>query len=67
MTGPSVPIHVDNTVLEQVPIVAVTPAIGADTVSFGIDCNEDDLQSGTHYDFISLTAVALSAKLQSMP
>jgi hypothetical protein len=61
ITSSSVPIFVDSSFLEQVPLVAVTPVIGADTVSFGIDCNEDDLQGGIHYDFISLTAVALSA------
>ncbi len=35
--------------------------IGAASVSFGIDCNEDDLAGGIHCDFISLISVALSA------
>jgi hypothetical protein len=61
LTSSSVPIFVDNTFLEQVPLVAVTSVIGPDSVSFGIDCNEDDIAGGIHYDFISLTAVALSA------
>jgi hypothetical protein len=60
VTGSSVSIFVDSTFLEQVPLVVVTPVIGADSVSFGIDCNEDDLAGGIHYDFISPTAVALS-------
>lgn len=60
ITSSSVSIFVNNTTLGQVPLAIVTPVIGADSVSFGIDCNEDDLAGGIHYDFISLTAVALS-------
>ncbi len=60
VTSSSVSIFVNNTTFGQVPLVIVTPVIGADSVSFGIDCDEDDLAGGIHYDFISLTAVALS-------
>jgi hypothetical protein len=59
--GSSVAIVATSDSLEQVPLVAVTAVVGADSVSFGIDCNEDDLAGGIHYDFISLSAVVLSA------
>jgi hypothetical protein len=62
ITGSTVEIAVDNNTLEQVPLMIVTPVIGPDSVSFGIDCNQEALGGGIRYDFISLTAVALSDK-----
>jgi hypothetical protein len=60
ITGSTVEIFTNNTTLEQVPLMIVTPVIGPDSVSFGIDCNQEALGGGIRYDFISLTAVALS-------
>ena len=57
----TVEIFTDNTTLAQVPLVAVTTVIDPADVSFGIDCNEETIAGGIHYDFISLVAVVLSA------
>ncbi len=54
-------IFTNNTTLAQVPMMIVTPLIGADSVSFGINCNQEAVAGGLHYDFISLAAVALSS------
>jgi hypothetical protein len=56
-----VEIFTNNTTLAQVPMMIVTPLIGADSVSFGINCNQEAIGGGIHYDFISLAAVALSS------
>jgi hypothetical protein len=61
IAGSSVEIFTDDHTLEQVPMMIVTPVIGADDVSFGIDCNQEALGGGIRYDFVSLAAVALSA------
>jgi hypothetical protein len=61
--GSSVAIVADPNSLEQVPLVTVTSTVGADSVSFGIDCDQDNTHganTGIHYDFISLAAVVLS-------
>jgi hypothetical protein len=60
LTGSSVEIFTNQNTLSQVPLMAVTPVIGADSVSFGIDCNQEAIAGGIRYDFISLEAVALS-------
>jgi hypothetical protein len=60
ITGSSVEIFTNDTTLAQVPLMIVTPVIGPDSVSFGIDCNQEALGGGIRYDFISLTAVGLS-------
>ena len=60
ITGSSVEIFTDNNTLSQIPLMIVTPVIGADSVMFGIDCNQEAIAGGIHYDFISLEAVALS-------
>jgi hypothetical protein len=61
ITGSSVEIYTNENTLQQVPLMIVTPVIGADSVSFGIDCNQEAIAGGIRYDFISLAAVALSA------
>jgi hypothetical protein len=61
IAGSSIEIYTNNQTLAQVPLMAVTPVIGADTVSFGINCNQEAVAGGIHYDFISLEAVALSS------
>jgi len=61
LTGTTVEIYTDQHTLAQVPLMIVTPVVGADSVSFGIDCNQEAIGGGIRYDFISLTAVALSA------
>jgi hypothetical protein len=61
ITGSSVEIYTNQNTLQQVPLMIVTPVIGADSVSFGIDCNQEAIAGGIRYDFISLAAVALSA------
>jgi hypothetical protein len=61
IAGSTVEIVTNQNTLEQVPLMIVTPVIGADSVSFGIDCNQEAIAGGIRYDFISLTAVALSA------
>ena len=60
IAGSSVEIYTNNNTLQQVPLMAVTPVIGAASVSFGIDCNQEAVAGGIRYDFISLEAVALS-------
>ncbi len=60
ITGSSVEIYTNQNTLQQVPLMTVTPVIGPDTVSFGIDCNQEAIAGGIRYDFISLEAVALS-------
>jgi hypothetical protein len=60
ITGSTVEIYTNNNTLQQVPLMAVTPVIGAASVSFGIDCNQEAVAGGIRYDFISLEAVALS-------
>ena len=62
ITGSAVEIATTANDLEQVPLMAVTPVIGADTVMFGINCNQENTHGGgIRYDFISLDAVALSS------
>jgi len=61
VSGSTVEIFTNSTTLAQVPLMIVTPVIGADTVAFGIDCNQEAIAGGIRYDFVSLTAVALSA------
>jgi len=60
ITGSSVEIYTNNNTLQQVPLMIITPVIGAASVSFGIDCNQEAVAGGIRYDFISLEAVALS-------
>ena len=60
VTSSSVSIFVNNTTFGQVPLVIVTPVIGG---GFGLVRNRlrrGRPRGGIHYDFISLTAVALS-------
>jgi hypothetical protein len=61
ITGSTVEIFTNGSTLAQVPLMIVTPVIGADTVSFGINCNQEAIAGGIRYDFISLDAVALSS------
>jgi hypothetical protein len=56
----SAEIYTNQNVLQQVPLMIVTPVIDAASVSFGIDCNQEAIAGGIRYDFISLEAVALS-------
>jgi hypothetical protein len=60
IAGSSVEIFTDDHTLAQVPLMIVTPVIGADTVSFGVNCNQEAIGGGIRYDFVSLDAVALS-------
>jgi hypothetical protein len=60
ITGSSVEIFTNQNTLTQVPLMIVTPVIGAGSVMFGIDCNQEPIAGGIRYDFISLEAVALS-------
>jgi len=60
ITGSSVEIYTDQSTLQPVPLMAITPVIGADSVMFGIDCNQEAIAGGIRFDFISLEAVALS-------
>ena len=60
ITGSTVEIFTNSSTLAQVPLMIVTPVIGADSVSFGINCNQEAIGGGIRYDFISLAAVALS-------
>jgi hypothetical protein len=61
VTGSTVEIATTQNDLEQIPLMVVTPVIGAASVMFGLDCNQENTHGGgIRYDFISLTAVALS-------
>ena len=60
ITGSAVEIYTTQNTLQQVPLMIVTPVIGAASVSFGIDCNQEAIAGGIRYDFVSLEAVALS-------
>jgi hypothetical protein len=61
VTGSTVEIATTQNDLEQIPLMAVTPVIDAAGVMFGVDCNQENTHGGgIRYDFISLTAVALS-------
>jgi hypothetical protein len=61
VAGSTVEIFTNSGTLAQVPMVIVTPVVGADSVMFGIDCNQEAIAGGIRYDFISIAAVALSA------
>jgi len=62
VAGSTVEIATTQNDLEQIPLLAVTPVIGAASVMFGIDCNQENTHGGgIRYDFVSLVAVALSA------
>ena len=61
VTGSTVEIVTTQNDLEQIPLMVITPVIGAASVMFGLDCNQENTHGGgIRYDFISLTAVALS-------
>jgi len=60
ITGSTVEIFTNQNTLQQVPLMAITPVIAGGFVMFGIDCNQEAIAGGIHFDFISLEAVALS-------
>ena len=46
---------------EQVPVTTVTPVVGPGTVTFGIQCNQDESLGAIQYRHSHVSAVALSA------